>query len=113
MSDDINERLCGHRKKATTTEISPPASGATTPHPEFIRLPKPGKRCYWTGLTRSAMNELVLGENPKVASMVLTRGGADRGVRLVHLRALLLHLFSEMEDQRKGDPCHDKEVSHD
>jgi len=59
------------------------------------------------------MNELVLGENPKVASMVLTRGGADRGVRLVHLRALLSHLFSEMEDQRKGGPCDDKEVSHD
>lgn len=113
MSYDINKRHGGPRNQATITEISPPSGGATTPHPEFIRLPQPGKRCYWTGLTRSAMNELVLGENPKVASMVLTRGGADRGVRLVHLRALLSHLFSEMEDQRKGGPCDDKEVSHD
>jgi len=28
--------------------------------PEFIRLPKPGTRCPWTGLSRGKMNQIVL-----------------------------------------------------
>jgi hypothetical protein len=28
--------------------------------PEFIRMPKPGTRCPWTGLSRGKMNQLVL-----------------------------------------------------
>ncbi|HRQ87177.1 MAG TPA: hypothetical protein PLA50_00130 [Bacteroidia bacterium] len=104
MIDDIPKRHGGPRNQATALEILPAGGGATVALPEFIRLPKPGKRCYWTGLARSAMNELVLGSNPKVASLVLARGGADRGVRLVHLGSLLDHLRNEMVGQLNGGP---------
>ncbi len=108
MEKDIPERSGGLRDKTASPEITLLASGANTHLPEFIRLPKPGKRCYWTGLTRSAMNELVLGESPKVASMVLTREGAGRGVRLVSLSALLGHLNGLMSQQGKGKEASDE-----
>jgi hypothetical protein len=111
MEKDILKRSGDHRDKTTSLEIIPPVSGVNTALPEFIRLPKPGKRCYWTGLTRSAMNELVLGENPKVASMVLTREGAGRGVRLVSLSALLDFLREAMEAQQNGGLSQGKEAS--
>lgn len=102
MEEDIAKRHGGPRIQAVTPENAPPASGVRAGLPEFIRLPRPGKRCYWTGLTRSAMNDLILGENPKVASMVLARGGADRGVRLVSLSALLDFLRGAMDEQQTG-----------
>lgn len=102
MEDDIPKRSGGHRFKTTTPENASLASGATPPPPEFVRLPKLGRRCYWTGLTRSAMNELVLGDDPKVESVVVARKGASRGIRLVHLGSLLGHLNSLMSQQENG-----------
>ena len=36
------------------------ASGAGPVRPLTVRLPEPGERCPYTGLTRSAINELIL-----------------------------------------------------
>ena len=62
--------------------------------PEFIRLPPPGSRCPWTGLSRSTLNELILptqanGFKPPVLSHVLRKRGAKTGVRLVVFSSLL------------------------
>lgn len=103
MDDDIEKRSGGLRDKTTSTEILPPARGVGTDLPEFVRLPKPGRRCYWTGLTRSAMNELVLGDGPKVESVVVARKGASRGIRLVHLGSLLGYLNGLMSQQENGN----------
>lgn len=102
MSEDIPKRFGGRRKKTPTPEIIPLASGVNTDRPEFIRLPKPPKHCRWTGLARSAVNDLVLGPDPPVKSVVLARKGASRGIRLVHLGSLLEHLNGLMIQQETG-----------
>ena len=56
--------------------------------PLTIRLPRTGERCPWTGLTRSAMNELVLPckanrFSPPVRSCVIKAAGRSRGIRLI------------------------------
>jgi len=60
---------------------------------EFIRLPKPGGRCMLTGLSRSAINELVLPSEknafkPPVKSHSLRKPGQLKGVRLVCVESL-------------------------
>jgi hypothetical protein len=63
--------------------------------PTFVRLPKSGTRCPWTGLSRSAICELILPARAPVKSVVLRRRGATRGVRLVLLQSLLDHLHAQ------------------
>jgi len=60
--------------------------------PEWIRLPKSGTRCPYSGLSRSAMNGLILDKEPKVKSTVLKTKGASRGVRLVNYESLMNHI---------------------
>lgn len=65
--------------------------------PLTIRLPRTGQRCPWTGLSRSAMNELILpckanGFSPPVKSKVLQSQGKSRGIRLVVFASLRKHL---------------------
>lgn len=60
--------------------------------PEFIRLPKSGLRCPWTGLSRSALYELILPAQAPVKSVVLKRRAAKRGIRLIHLPSLVAYL---------------------
>ena len=67
--------------------------------PEFIRLPKNGTKCPFTGLTRSKMNELVLPSNlnshkPPVKSVCLRNRGQTKGVRLIIFDSLLAYLRS-------------------
>jgi hypothetical protein len=62
--------------------------------PEYIRLPKTGKLCNRTGLSRSYLNALILptDENkhrPPVKSVCLRRKGAKTGVRLIVYASLL------------------------
>ena len=73
------------------------ASALTTVKPEFIRLPKSGTRCPYTGLSRSKMNQLVLPckENdfkPPVESKVLRKRGTIRGTRLIVFDSLMEYL---------------------
>jgi hypothetical protein len=58
--------------------------------PEWLRLPKPGTQCPWTGLSRSKLNELILpnehnGFKPRVRSICLRNRGQIKGVRLIVL----------------------------
>lgn len=77
------------------TVASPPLSSAPHVVPEFVRLPKSGTRCPWTGLSRSAICELILPARAPVKSVVLRRRGATRGVRLVLLSSLLRFLHAQ------------------
>ena len=65
--------------------------------PQFIRLPKPGKLCPHTGLSRSKLNELVLpckanDFKPKVKSISLKEKHQIRGVRLIVFESLINYL---------------------
>lgn len=70
--------------------------------PEFIRLPAPGSACPWTGLKRTALNQLVLPcvENefkPLVRSFVLRKRGQRTGIRLIDFESLVTHIRSQGE----------------
>jgi hypothetical protein len=98
---------------ATTTapvEIPPPNVAQTHP-PEFLRLPPPGHLCAWTGLSRSAINELILGTprnafKPQVKSFCLRQKGAKTGIRIVDYSSLRSHILAHAEqspEQTNGD----------
>jgi len=66
--------------------------------PITIRLPRTGTRCPWTGLTRSALNDLVLPNKsnnftPPVKSRLLKAKGAARGIRLINFASLKRYLL--------------------
>lgn len=72
--------------------------------PEFVRLPKPGQTCPWTGLSRSKLNELILpcsanGHKPPVKSISLRRKGSNRGVRLIVLESLISFIKNQYKYQ--------------
>ncbi|MBI5384256.1 MAG: hypothetical protein HZA90_06170 [Verrucomicrobia bacterium] len=83
--------------------------------PEFLRLPKPGLLCPFTGMTRSALNELILPTErnsfkPPVRSFVLRQRGAKTGIRLVDYAHL--SKFIRQHPQEAGNPVHEeKEVA--
>ena len=67
--------------------------------PEFIRLPKSGSLCQWTGLSRSKLNELILpspvnGHRPPVRSVSLRNRNQMKAVRLVNFDSLMTYLRS-------------------
>jgi hypothetical protein len=66
--------------------------GGNAKEPEFIRLPQSGKYCPHSGLSRSSLNELILGSNPPVESRVLRKPGNTRGIRLIVYRSLMDHI---------------------
>lgn len=68
------------------------ASPQVDPSPEFIRLPKSPHRCPFSGLSRSALNDLILGTNPPVRSVVVRKRGAVRGIRLIDYASLVRYL---------------------
>lgn len=70
--------------------------------PEFIRLPRSGHRCPWTGLSRATLNSLILGERPPVKSCVLRSRGNIRGIRLISFESLLAYLNNLGQDDQ-GD----------
>lgn len=94
MEFDINKR--GDPSGLNSVEV-----GA-----EFIRLPQPPKRCPLTGLTRASLNKLILGDHPKVRSVVVKQPGTARGIRLIHRVSLLEFIYAEMarqeEEREKG-----------
>jgi hypothetical protein len=76
--------------------------------PIYIRLPRQMERCPWTGLSRGAINALVLPTKdnkwkPPVESRVLRRcKGQKSGIRLIVLKSLLAYI--ERNPQEIGDP---------
>lgn len=109
MQDDINDRnnrstnaisLDGVLRNENTSAFYPP----------WIRLPKSGEKCRFTGLSRSSLNALVLGDDPPVPSVVLTQPGSSRGVRLILLVGLLQFLDGKLAEQQSGKTG--EEVNH-
>lgn len=103
MNTHVTKRQ-GRPRQSTTIAVSiPPEHGVhlsdTQIQPEFVRLPKSGHRCPWTGLSRASLNELILGSGAPVKSVVLRREGASRGIRLLLLSSLLDHLHQQMAQQ--------------
>lgn len=86
----------------TTAPVEPP-QGTPVTQPTWIRLPKTGQLCPYTGLSRSAMNALILGKNPPVKSVSLKKRCAVRGVRLIHLGSLLDYIEGMAAAQQPAD----------
>jgi hypothetical protein len=68
-----------------------------TPEPKWIRLPRSGDRCPFSGLTRTAMDQLVRPQacndfNPPVDSKVVRVKGAKRGAVLISYESLMEYL---------------------
>ena len=86
-----------------TTENVPTTPRIQTPaEPEFLRLPPPGVRCPFTGLSRSALNELILptelnGFKPPVRSFCIRRRGARTGIRLIDYASLKAYIHANAE----------------
>lgn len=73
------------------------ASAAASLKPEWLRLPAPGTRCRFTGLSRGTLNELTIpcpanDHKPPVKSVVIRKRGAARGIRLVSYDSLMAYL---------------------
>jgi len=86
----------------TTDSIQIPPRLQAPAEPEFLRLPPPGVRCPFTGLSRSALNELILptkqnGFTPPVRSFCLRKRGAKTGIRLVDYASLKAYIRSNAE----------------
>ena len=81
----------------TTMPLPSFTASVETTKPEWLRLPAPGARCRYTGLSRSTLNELTIpgpanGGTPPVKSVVLRRRGALRGIRLINYDSLMAYL---------------------
>jgi hypothetical protein len=81
---------------ATLTQ-PPAADTSEATKPEWLRLPAPGARCRFTGLSRSTLNELTIAGPandgvPPVKSVVLRKRGALRGIRLINYDSLMQYL---------------------
>lgn len=75
----------------------PAATLSEVTKPEWLRLPAPGERCRFTGLSRSTLNELTIAGPandgvPPVKSVVLRKRGALRGIRLISYDSLMRYL---------------------
>jgi hypothetical protein len=82
---------------ATLTQPPPAATPSEATKPEWLRLPAPGERCRFTGLSRSTLNELTIAGPandgvPPVKSVVLRKRGALRGIRLINYDSLMQYL---------------------
>jgi hypothetical protein len=87
----------GADKQITTAPLSVPAITTHAPEPEWLRLPKSGTRCPFSGMARSGLNELVLpcaanGNCPPVRSIVLRKPGRRHGVCLISAHSLREYL---------------------
>ena len=78
--------------KSPTNQPTPRRPSADDP--VYVRLPKSGERCEYSGLTRSKLNELILPNErnnyrPPVESKSVRERGAERGNPLILLESLL------------------------
>jgi len=91
-------------RKATTAPLEIPARPASI-NPaqiEFLRLPPVGERCPVTGMSRGALNGLILptpanGNKPPVKSFCIRQRGARTGIRLIDYQSLRQHILSHAE----------------
>jgi hypothetical protein len=98
------ESIRSHTKEPIRSEIF-----SAPNRPEWLRLPKPGTLCPWTGLSRSKLNELILPNpynnfKPVVQSICLRNRGQKKGVRLIVFDSLMEYLRSFAEDAPDSKP---------
>mgnify|MGYP001164876215 FL=1 len=78
------------------------ASRVNHSSPEFIRLPRQGVPCEWTGMSRGKMVQLILpskenGFSPPVKSVSLGPSKRSKGwTRLVHFKSLMNFLNAKL-----------------
>ena len=94
MTANISKRTGNQVASHTVAKLT---ATNTLTRPEFIRLPAPGLKCGFTGMSRSALNELILpseknGFKPPVRSFCLRQKGAAKGVRLLDYASLANHI---------------------
>jgi hypothetical protein len=93
---EISERTAKAQHLPGPT-LSPLPRGGEGDEPLYIRLPKPGQLCPLTGMTRSALNELILASErnnyqPPVESKSLRKREGGKGTRLIVWRSLKAYL---------------------
>lgn len=96
---EISERTAKTRHFPDPTS-SGTHGGADADEPDYIRLPKSGQRCPRTGMTRSALNELILPNarnhyQPPVESRSLRKRESGKGTRLIVWQSLKEYLSRE------------------
>jgi len=79
---------------------APVAASSAPLRPEFVRVPREGSYCPFTGLSRTAISRLILpaeanGYNPPVRSVCLRQKGRIRGIRLVDYASLIGYLNAQ------------------
>lgn len=84
------------------------AQTAPTGQPEFTRLPPSGLKCAYCGLSRSALNSLILPTpdnnfKPPVRSFVIRKRGARTGIRLIDYQSLVSFIRSRPAVDPAGD----------
>ena len=96
-------------KRKVFLSVMPPASAGVRDagtvasvsqlQPRFVRLPKPGTLCPFTGLSRTQI--YLLCKSGKVKSHSLKRRGTCRGVRLIDFQSLVsaIEEFASAEEQ--------------
>jgi hypothetical protein len=89
---------------ATTApvEIPPRTTSINPAQIEFLRLPPVGQRCPVTGMSRAALNSLILPTDsndykPPVRSFCLRQRGAKTGIRLIDYQDLRRHILAHAE----------------
>ena len=92
-------------RTAKTRHFPGPTCSATqgdagADEPDYIRLPKPGQRCPRTGMTRSALNQLILPNarnnyQPPVESRSLRKREDGKGTRLIVWQSLKAYLYAQ------------------
>ena len=103
LSQEVSEAV-RHTGRMTSTNILENTAAGFEQRPEFIRLPQPGKRCPYTGLSRSGLNNLILpcalnGHRPPVRSVCLRPRGAVRGTRLICYDSLMGYLRGHLAEE--------------
>lgn len=89
-------------KSSGAVEI-PPRENSTEPAArEFLRLPPVGQRCPVTGMSRAALNALILptpanGNKPPVKSFCIRQSGARTGIRLISYQSLREFILAHAE----------------
>jgi hypothetical protein len=88
-------------------EIPPRTNSINPAQIEFLRLPPVGERCPFTGMSRAALNGLILpseanGGKPPVKSFCLRQKGAKTGIRLIDYQSLRGFILAHAETGETG-----------
>lgn len=67
---------------------------------EYLRLPKPGHRCRYTGLSRTTLIEGL--ERGDYRGITVRKPGATRGIRLINIASLQAYLARLDREQNSG-----------